>query len=65
MKLEDQGPLRQSSTGLGHCIAEENKPARLGCGAPNAAQHPHPSALPSCFPSHMHFGFLGYLTKLQ
>lgn len=65
MKLEDQGPLRQSNAGLGHCIAEENKPVRLGCGARNTAQHPHPPALPSNFPGHVHFGFLGYLTKLQ
>lgn len=65
MKLEDKGPSRQSKAGLGHHIAEGNKPVQLGCSACNASQHPHPSALPSYFPRHTHFGFLGYTTKLQ
>lgn len=60
MKLENQGPL-----GLGQCTAEQSKPVWLGCCAQNTAEHPHPSALLSCFPSHIHCSFLGYITKLQ
>lgn len=65
MNLEDQGPLRQSNAGLGHRTAEENRPVRLGWGARNAAQHPHPAALPSYFPSHIHFGYLGYCNSIS